>query len=164
MAAKARNALFAGVENANECWTGNVIRGQPNSLSDCNKACNGNKTEICGGLSRLNIYQDVTPTTKWLSLGCYTTSSDAQTLSIPAAAAAEDNKLTIESCQLVCSSRGYIYAGVTGGRSCLCDNAIKSTGVLDPEGGSGCNVTCSGSSTQICGGMNGITVFLQASL
>lgn len=87
-AAQASNAMYADMENANECWSGNLTRGQLNALSKCNKGCNGNKTETYRGLSRLSIYQNVTPSVKWLPLGCYTTSSDAQTLSIPATAAA----------------------------------------------------------------------------
>ena len=161
-AAKAVKAIYAGVENANERWTGNTIKGPTNALSECNKPCNRDKTEICGGRSRLKVYQNVIPKTNWLPLGCYTTSSSVQTLSVFAPSAAEDNKLTNESCKLVCSARGYNYAGVTGGNQCFCDSSIRG-GSLDTAGASACNVPCTGHSTQICGATNRLSVFLQAS-
>ncbi|OIW32658.1 subtilisin-like protein [Coniochaeta ligniaria NRRL 30616] len=50
---------YAGVENGNECYCGDVVfdNGQfPDS--DCTANCAGADNEICGGNSRMNLYQN----------------------------------------------------------------------------------------------------------
>lgn len=49
---------YAGVEYGRECYCGNQILapGAPAS-SGCNMACTGNSKELCGGASRMNLYQ-----------------------------------------------------------------------------------------------------------
>lgn len=49
---------YAGVEYGRECYCGNSILapGSPAS-SGCNMACTGDRSELCGGPNRLNLYQ-----------------------------------------------------------------------------------------------------------
>lgn len=161
---KTRSVKYAGLENANECWIGNTIKGQTTGLGECNKPCTGNKSQLCGGLSRLNIYEYALRTPTWVSMGCYTTSSSAQTLTYAAVTAAENNQLLVTNCQRVCLSRGFLYAGLTGGNACFCDNVLQSPGVPAPEGESGCYTSCTGTMTQNCGGTDRMSVFTLASL
>ena len=48
---------YAGVENAHQCFCGNDRPVDPAPQSDCNMACTGNSTQMCGALFRLNVYQ-----------------------------------------------------------------------------------------------------------
>ncbi|KAK0382968.1 hypothetical protein NLU13_8884 [Sarocladium strictum] len=54
-----RSYPFAGVEYAGECFCGSALRAgaNPAPAAECNMACKGNTTELCGGGSRLNVYQ-----------------------------------------------------------------------------------------------------------
>ncbi|KAF2652087.1 WSC-domain-containing protein [Lophiostoma macrostomum CBS 122681] len=53
-----RGFSLAGVEYGNECWCDN---GSPDAslptVSGCETTCNGNRSELCGGTDRLNIYK-----------------------------------------------------------------------------------------------------------
>jgi hypothetical protein len=81
-------------------------------------ACAGNSAETCGGNHRLDIYQASASTTakSWKSLGCYTDSSSARTLVNYQSNAPK--ALTIETCQSICKTAGYAYAGVEFANEC----------------------------------------------
>ena len=57
---------YFGVENANECYCGNVMQDSPEETDpgDCDTACGGDNTELCGGDGTINIYQSTNSTTK----------------------------------------------------------------------------------------------------
>ncbi|KAJ9154856.1 LysM domain-containingprotein [Pleurostoma richardsiae] len=52
---------MAGIEYGGECYCGDTL--QPGSVAapetDCNMACGGNRTELCGAGNRLSVYQVV---------------------------------------------------------------------------------------------------------
>ncbi len=52
--------VYAGVENAAECYCDNALKNgggpAPDGNAQCNMACTGNTTEICGGLYHLDLY------------------------------------------------------------------------------------------------------------
>ena len=48
---------YAGVEFAKECWCGNDRPTLPAPDTDCSLPCTGDKSEICGGGHRINVYQ-----------------------------------------------------------------------------------------------------------
>lgn len=55
-----RKVLFAGVKEGNQCWCGSFVAGETSrNQTDCNLPCSGNKTEICGGKGRLNVFAPV---------------------------------------------------------------------------------------------------------
>ncbi|KAK5990052.1 WSC domain-containing protein [Cladobotryum mycophilum] len=49
---------LAGVEFGHECWCGNVLANDTAKIDDsqCNKPCQGNSKETCGGSGALNLY------------------------------------------------------------------------------------------------------------
>ncbi|KAF5018771.1 hypothetical protein F66182_9240, partial [Fusarium sp. NRRL 66182] len=49
---------LAGIEYGGECYCGNVLANDTMKadVNDCNMACNGDKTLLCGGPSRLSVY------------------------------------------------------------------------------------------------------------
>ena len=61
-----------------ECYCGNRLSSPTASESDCSFACNGDKSQICGGFNRLSVWEDptieedVAGPTDYDSLGCYT--------------------------------------------------------------------------------------------
>ncbi|KAH6691360.1 WSC domain-containing protein [Plectosphaerella plurivora] len=50
---------FAGLEYGGECWCGNAIAeaALPAGADECAMPCNDNRSELCGGPNRLNIYR-----------------------------------------------------------------------------------------------------------
>lgn len=50
---------YFGVEYFRECYCGNVLAPDsvPAPATECDAPCSGNSAEICGGDSRLNLYQ-----------------------------------------------------------------------------------------------------------
>lgn len=129
--------------------------------------CYGNASEICGGASRLSVY-DLnnaiislpTLTTSsipaptytgapngWASLGCYNDSVGARTLSTQIYSIA-GSSMSVDACLSACISGGYRLSGVEYGSECYCDHKIENDGAPD----TGCTMACAGNSTQFCGG------------
>ncbi|MBI5718995.1 MAG: hypothetical protein HZC37_15115 [Burkholderiales bacterium] len=61
---------------------------------------------------------------------------------------------TPQRCVAVCQARGFAYAGVQYGESCLCGNSYGRYGAS-----SSCNYACTGDRGQACGGFNANSVF-----
>ena len=57
-ACKVGGYAFAGVEYGQECYCGVVLGNGTLSVADdqCNMACTGNPSQLCGGRSTLNLY------------------------------------------------------------------------------------------------------------
>ncbi|EHK27165.1 uncharacterized protein TRIVIDRAFT_175914 [Trichoderma virens Gv29-8] len=56
-----RTVLYAGVKEGNQCWCSRFVAGETSrNETDCNLPCSGDKTEICGGKGRLNVFAPVT--------------------------------------------------------------------------------------------------------
>jgi len=140
---------LAGTEYTWYCFCGNSSAGAvlaPNS--DCNSACSGNGTEICGGGWRLTI-NDLTgikmSTGKYI--GCYV---DGGTRTLPYSLGVVGG-LTPATCQRQCQSKGYQLAGTEYSNQCYCGNSTAlNAAVLKPD--SDCNTACAGDNTVMCGG------------
>lgn len=54
-------STYVGVEYSQECYCGAVLQAGsvPANASQCNMDCTGNRWEICGGSSRLNIFKKI---------------------------------------------------------------------------------------------------------
>lgn len=61
---------------------------------------------------------------------------------------------TPERCIAACRARGFQYAGLQDGKSCLCGNTYGRYGAAD-----NCNVKCTGDNRQICGGFNANSIY-----
>lgn len=61
---------------------------------------------------------------------------------------------TPQRCVAVCQARGFAYAGVQYGESCLCGNSYGRYGASNA-----CNHACTGDRRQACGGFNANSVF-----
>jgi len=61
---------------------------------------------------------------------------------------------TPQRCVSVCQAKGFAYAGVQYGESCLCGNSYGKYGAAN-----NCSMTCTGDRTQACGGFNANSVY-----
>ncbi|KAG8880657.1 hypothetical protein FRB97_000611 [Tulasnella sp. 331] len=163
---------YAGTEYADECYCGNSLSGGTlDSVdTDCNAACAGDSTKICGGSYRLSVYTaggttvSTTATTTKSSAtststggayqGCYSDSATVRTLSGYSTTSAV---MTNALCESTCLAQGYTYAGTEYGDECYCGNSLSS-GTLDPTDAD-CNATCAGGGTAKCGATYKLSVY-----
>lgn len=72
--------------------------------------------------------------------------------------------MTQESCQTYCTIEAplgpYKYFGIEFGRDCYCGNTFQHDAIPYDNTITSCNISCTGNSTQQCGGVNRISVYL----
>ncbi|KAF3055332.1 Glucan 1,3-beta-glucosidase [Trichoderma lentiforme] len=168
-ACKAAGYTIAGVEYSGECWCDNKFENGGGPASDgnaqCTMTCSGAPQETCGGPNRLNVYQVATATgapppvtTGWVSRGCYTDSVNARAL-IAEGVPNGPTSMTVEACQSVCKSLGYVLAGLEFADECYCGNSLANGNTIAPDGNAGCNMNCAGNAAEICGGSNRLSLY-----
>ena len=128
---------LAGAEYGGECYCDDAYNnggGPASDQSSCSMTCNGNATEYCGGPGRLNLYSyggatpaaaapattttaaTVTPTlpSNFATLGCYTDTNGKRALGHYFDG--PNGKMTVETCINLCSTNGFMIAGVEYGK------------------------------------------------
>lgn len=126
-------------------------------------ACTGNKTELCGGPSRLSVYNLTTfvpPTTvkqvgTYLSQGCYNEASNGRLLS--GQSYTNNTGMTVESCVEFCQASGATYAGLEYAQECYCGSSLASSAQVADA--SKCNMLCTGNSKEFCGAGSILNVY-----
>ncbi|KAI9774328.1 MAG: hypothetical protein M1840_004222 [Geoglossum simile] len=114
---------LAGLEYGRECYCGNAL--SPHSAlgqTGCNMACSGNQFELCGGPSRLSIYNSTTyvpPSTvqtagNYTFKGCFAEASGGRLLNN--GGYTNSTGMTVESCVAYCEAGSHAYAGVEYGQ------------------------------------------------
>jgi hypothetical protein len=83
-------------------------------------------------------------------IGCYKDTSDLD-LNGHLERSAQNTPLR---CSAICQSRGFAYAAVQYGESCLCGNSYGRYGPAD-----NCNYACTGDRGQVCGGYSANSVY-----
>lgn len=129
-------------------------------------ACTGAAGEACGGSNRISIYEKTataggTPKqaaspTGWGSLGCYSDSVGARILSDNGIVDGGPSAMTPKACTDACKKGDFKYAGVEYSGECFCGNTIQNGHTAQT---SGCDMTCNGDSSQMCGGANRINLY-----
>ncbi|KAI0820881.1 hypothetical protein BC628DRAFT_1412846 [Trametes gibbosa] len=157
---------FAGLEFGQECWCGDEIaNGGTNATeSDCNFACTGDASEICGAGNRLSVYwngvapppppETVPSVGLWNSLGCFSDSVNARVLTVGVNV---PGPFTVEGCTEACFNNNFPIAGMEFATQCFCDTAIQNGGAPTPL--TDCNMACAGNSSELCGGPNRLNVY-----
>lgn len=152
---------LAGVEYGLECYCGNKTTnlGEP-TTEGCNMGCNGNKTELCGGFDRLNLYgyQNAQPN-GWTYKGCYIDGAQGRIL---ATQQPDSNTNTIEGCISTCEGLGFGVAGMEYSTQCFCDNFLRNGAALTLE--SDCSMACSGNLNQKCGAGGRMSIYSNSTL
>jgi hypothetical protein len=171
---------YFGTEYARECYCGNSFSAGsvPAPQSDCDFACMGDASEICGAGNRLSVYQlgavagvaaapndpistptPATPTPAlpngWSYEGCWVDGDDGRILSYQ-----ENNNqaLTIESCVDLCLGLGYTIAGLEWSVQCFCGNGVVNGGVLATLQ-SDCDMPCGGDENEVCGAGQRMSIY-----
>ncbi|KJA19113.1 hypothetical protein HYPSUDRAFT_144137 [Hypholoma sublateritium FD-334 SS-4] len=162
----AADFVFAGIEFGH-CDSTIQIPSVQEPATDCDMACSGNSTELCGGPVRINIFQNLnTPLPVivqnvtagkglWTYQGCFTDTVTSRTLgtgvNIPSGT-------TAESCTAACQAAGgFQFAGLENGHECWCDNQINAPG--QHVGDADCREVCSATHAEYCGNSNRVAVY-----
>ena len=90
----------------------------------------------------------------WSYQGCYTEGTNARALASNAVVA---SNMSAEYCASIAAGN-YLYFGVEFGSECYMGNAFSAGAVVSTVN-SDCATTCSGNSTEICGGASRLTVY-----
>ncbi|KAJ7368760.1 WSC domain-containing protein [Mycena albidolilacea] len=153
---------LAGVEFGHECFCDHALQptGVPTSATNCNQACSGDSTELCGAGNFIDVYWNGTPRPgvpqqvgTWNYLGCFPDAVSSR--QIPNLHTISGG-VTIESCTSACKASGFSVAGLEFGQECWCGSSPPSTTLLSD---SDCSTTCAANTSEICGGSSKLTVF-----
>lgn len=93
----------------------------------------------------------------WGYFGCYPDSVIARTFSYQMYL--DPDTVDIESCQDACAESNFGYAGLEYSNECYC-NSLDVLYKLTSDN-SKCDMSCAGNSTEICGGQNHLSVYVQ---
>ncbi|OCF32159.1 hypothetical protein I316_06073 [Kwoniella heveanensis BCC8398] len=152
-----KNLPLAGLEYGRECYCGTALQSYSAlGFSGCNMACAGSSKDICGGSSRLSVYnytsyvapQLVASVGTYKLQGCYSEpTSNGRALG--AYSFTNSTGMTAEWCVSGCQLKGYAYAGMEYGSECWCDKSLNagSTKVADSD----CSMLCPGNQREYCG-------------
>ncbi|KAI9840491.1 MAG: hypothetical protein M1838_004047 [Thelocarpon superellum] len=181
---------YWGVEYGTECYCGNSLAAGSvlaANQGDCSFTCPGNPSEYCGAGNRLEMYQlngAASPTTGvsstttsssptavgtgsatnlpagWKYDGCYSEGQGGR--AIGGYQDPDNAAMTIESCIAVCEGQNYPVAGMEFASQCFCGDYVANGGSLQPD--SQCSMSCSGSSTEECGGPSLLSVYARVPL
>ncbi|KAL8970463.1 MAG: hypothetical protein Q9183_001511 [Haloplaca sp. 2 TL-2023] len=163
---------IAATEYTNECWCGKRLPLTQKNETDCNYACTGDETQICGGNgyfrdhshmslfsngkqlpSLPNVPPSIMPAAgEYKYNGCYTEGVGGRALSAKQTAS---NDMTVDYCREFCS--GFNYFGIEYASECYCDNVIGNNARLVAD--KDCGMTCSGNLTQYCGAGQRLTTY-----
>ncbi|KAK4182642.1 hypothetical protein QBC35DRAFT_478891 [Podospora australis] len=160
-------SLF-GLEYGGECYCSDSLEvgSFPTFETDCNMACVGDNTKICGGSNRISLYgNETTPpvhtpyshpdVTAFQSEGCWTEVSGPRALSGATGFSLSD--MTVENCGNYCLNSGFTWFGLEYTAECFCGNGLDANSTLAaPED---CFMACSGNPDQTCGGPNRLSVY-----
>ncbi|KAB5571716.1 WSC domain-containing protein [Coniochaeta sp. 2T2.1] len=135
---------YAGVQNAAECWCGDIPPPSTSLLpdSECNVECTGS-TSTCGAPWRMEVYRSN-------HLGCFSDRSDPRALPVLVPLGGDRPALNRGLCVGRCIEYGYRYAGLENGGDCYCGDDLPPPSTSVPEGE--CSTLCPDtSSNQTCG-------------
>ena len=165
-AANCEGYTYFGTQWGRECYCGNTAPTEVAPASECNMACSGDATEVCGAGMRLSVYGPVIITTTppvvettnpaavgdFVYDGCYT---DSIALRVLGGDTISSPDMTLASCSTICA--GYTYFGVEYGIQCFCGTELDPSGVKSPE--TDCAMKCPGDDSLICGDASRLTVY-----
>ncbi|KAN0047884.1 hypothetical protein ACTA71_002272 [Dictyostelium dimigraforme] len=143
---------FAGTELGTQCYCGNSYGhyGKARKESDCHFKCGGDKSKICGGNDKISVY-------KTSYNGCFSYEPLISHFSI----SASSPNMTVEGCRAHCFKNHYLIAGLSRGNLCFCGNetVFEQQSEIKPISNQTCNIKCSGSIKENCGGVNEISIY-----
>lgn len=156
-----KGAKWMALKYGRTCICGTDFSFGPGSYvpdSQCNSACLGDSTSMCGSLYQFSIFNLTNSAAKPSSgnkpagyQGCHARGAGA--LALSGNSWKPQEPLTVDDCINGCSELNFTLAGLDGGNQCSCGN--KFDGGQDLPA-SQCPLPCPGNANQTCGGSNGI--------
>ncbi|CAK7268592.1 hypothetical protein SEPCBS119000_003139 [Sporothrix epigloea] len=162
---------YCGTQYSSECWAGNTIPVQQVSEDDCNYACSGSLSQICGGNgvgadaggAFISLYAAKGASTNsntaapgapvvnpgahgYASLGCYHEPSTGRALANQLTVAYQ----TVDTCLAAAASTGYQFAGLEYGGECWAGTTLAAGAALVNL--TTCAMTCNNNGSEYCGG------------
>ena len=161
----ARNLPLAGLQYTRECYCGTTLSSSAATAQPgCTMPCSGNATQICGGSSRLSVYnytlyappQHKPVITGYGFVGCYT---DANPRTLDKYSFSSAN-MTQEMCVGGCAAKGYTVAGAEYASQCFCGDGINASGTKVANGE--CGMLCAGDKGEYCGAGSRLSVWMKS--
>jgi len=140
---------FAGVQFSYQCFCGNDPP-HPASIApqtECNKICEGDRNQFCGGDWRNNVFETGFFVNGSVAYGQCVVDDSSRLLDHQ-----RDfrGSLTPDRCIRYCSEQGFRFAGVQFSYQCFCGNNPPPHAKIVSQ--IECNKICDGDRNQFCGG------------
>lgn len=148
---------FFGLEASDTCTCGSEvgINSVQISSTQCDLACAGNSSEICGGSATTSVFGIVPSLSfQFSDLGCFSDSPTTQALSGSSLLGQSNN--SIEACADFCLPT-YSFFGVENGQDCWCGDSISTQAQTLED--TSCNANCTGTNSETCGGSSAIEIY-----
>jgi len=178
-ATKCAGYPWFGVEWSTECYCGlELDQSSVNvELANCQMACAGSASEICGGSALLSLYHDTTASTPggqtggqtgdsglvappmvgdYSYQGCFSDLTPGVGRVLSAAHMMDDAEMSIENCATFCAA--FPWFGVEYSRECYCGVALDGSSEQQADD-TVCNMPCAGDATEPCGGPSLLTAY-----
>ena len=165
---KSKGFTFAGIEYGTECYCGFGLKSSSSKADDssCNFECPGAQGtgDACGGQDYLSVFEldrggaDNKPQVgDYCYAGCYVDSVSERIL---VGSKSDGDNMTVEKCTSTCKASGFSYAGLENASECFCGSSLLAGAqqALGNAVDSGCNMPCTGDSTEWCGGADRLTL------
>ncbi|KAM0326144.1 hypothetical protein ACHAQA_006738 [Verticillium albo-atrum] len=181
-AVQCAGSKYMGLEYGRECWCGNTHDASStlvDAQSECNMVCAGEKTAICGGRSRLNLYQLKATSIPSLTTATVTSSSTSSSAALETGRVGDykaescwtddgghgrtlsslwaSDDMTIEICAAHAATKGAKFFGVEYGRECWTGSTLNAFSAAAET--KTCNIKCKGNTNQICGGRGRMNLY-----
>ncbi|ETN43624.1 uncharacterized protein HMPREF1541_02783 [Cyphellophora europaea CBS 101466] len=163
-----------GLEYGRECYCASSLAASARPLSPntsdassgCNMPCSGAATEVCGGNSRLSVYNNTLyspPVHKatisgYAFQGCYT---DIGPRTLQGYSFSNGN-MSQELCVSTCAAKDFKVAGAEYAEQCFCGTEVLIS--ADGKGGmkvqnGECAMPCKGDGSEWCGAGNRLSIW-----
>ncbi|NXP04330.1 WSCD2 protein, partial [Thinocorus orbignyianus] len=148
-----RGYLYAGLEFGAECYCGHKIQASNASESECNMACKGERSNICGGVNRLSIYrlelaqESARRYGSAIFRGCFRR-PDNISIALPISQIMLN--MSVDKCVDFCTEKEYPLSALAG-TTCRCGFPTTLFTLHEREDEQLCAQKCAGEEFESCG-------------
>uniref|UniRef100_A0A8C3KRJ9 WSC domain containing 2 n=1 Tax=Calidris pygmaea TaxID=425635 RepID=A0A8C3KRJ9_9CHAR len=145
--------LYAGLEFGAECYCGHKIQASNASESECNMACKGERSNICGGVNRLSVYrlelaqESARRYGSAIFRGCFRR-PDNVSIALPISQIMLN--MSVDKCVDFCTEKEYPLSALAG-TSCRCGFPTTLFTLHEREDEQLCAQKCAGEEFESCG-------------
>ncbi|NXJ60483.1 WSCD2 protein, partial [Rostratula benghalensis] len=156
-----RGYLYAGLEFGAECYCGHKIQASNASESECNMACKGERSNICGGVNRLSIYrlelaqESARRYGSAIFRGCFRR-PDNVSIALPISQIMLN--MSVDKCVDFCTEKEYPLSALAG-TACRCGFPTTLFTLHEREDEQLCAQKCAGEEFESCGSAEYLLVY-----